>query len=165
MFTATAMGYFEHEIARAAVLALFIPLIISSGGNSGGQASSLIIRSLALGELRMGDWWRVLVREIVSGVALGCVLGSIVLARIFLWPWRTQLYGEHYAMIALTVSFSVIGVVTYGTLMGAMLPILLRRCGLDPAVSSAPFVATLVDVSGIVIYFSIAAAMLRGVLL
>jgi magnesium transporter len=165
MFTATAMGYFEHEIARAAVLALFIPLIISSGGNSGGQASSLIIRSLALGELRLGDWWRVLVREIVSGLALGCVLGSIVLARIFLWPWRTQLYGEHYAMIALTVCFSLIGVVTYGTLMGAMLPILLRRCGLDPAVSSAPFVATLVDVSGIVIYFSIAAAMLRGVLL
>ncbi|MDO8630090.1 MAG: magnesium transporter [Phycisphaerales bacterium] len=165
MFTATAMGYFEHEIARAAVLALFIPLIISSGGNSGGQASSLIIRSLALGELRMGDWWRVLVREIVSGVALGCVLGSIVLARIFLWPWRTQLYGEHYAMIGLTVGFSVIGVVTYGTLMGAMLPIFLRRCGLDPAVSSAPFVATLVDVSGIVIYFSIAAVMLRGVLL
>lgn len=165
MFTATAMGYFEDEIEKAAVLALFIPLIISSGGNSGSQASSLIIRSLALGEMKLKDWWRVLRREIASGFGLGIVLGTIVLMRILLWPWRTQTYGEHFAIVAVTVAMSVIGVVMYGTITGAMLPLLLRRMGLDPAVSSAPFVATLVDVSGIVIYFSIAMVMLRGTVL
>ncbi len=165
MFTATAMGYFEHEIARAAVLSLFIPLIISSGGNSGSQASSLVIRSLALGELRLADWWRVFVREIISGLALGCILGTIIVIRIVFWPWRSPIYGEHYALIGVTVGVTVVGVVTYGTLVGATLPILLRRFGLDPAVSSAPFVATLVDVCGIVMYFSIAAILLRGILL
>jgi len=165
MLTATAMGYFEHEISRAVVLALFIPLIISSGGNSGSQAASLIIRALALREVSLRDWSRVFLREIASGLALGCVLGSIALVRIMFWPWRLSLYGEHYAMVAATVSVSLIGVVMYGTLVGAMLPILLRRIGLDPAVSSAPFVATLVDVSGIVIYFTIAAVMLHGILL
>lgn len=165
MLTATAMGYFEHEIARAVVLALFIPLIISSGGNSGSQAASLIIRALALGEVRLRDWWRVLGRELTSGLALGCVLGCIALIRIVFWPWRTQLYGEHYVMIGLTVALSLIGVVLYGTLAGAMLPIALRRLGVDPATASAPFVATLVDVSGIVIYFSIAALLLSGTVL
>lgn len=165
MLTATAMGYFEHEISRAVVLALFIPLIISSGGNSGSQAASLIIRSLAVHELTVRDWLRVFRREIASGLALGCVLGAIALMRIMFWPWRLSLYGEHYAMVALTVAIALIGVVMYGTLVGAMLPIILRRIGLDPAVSSAPFVATLVDVSGIVIYFTIAAVMLRGSLL
>ncbi|GMV95799.1 MAG: magnesium transporter [Phycisphaerae bacterium] len=165
MLTATAMGHFEEEISRAVVLALFIPLIISSGGNSGSQAASLVIRSLALGEVRLRDWWRVLLREVASGLALGCVLGSIALCRILLWPWRHETYGEHYVLVAVTVAVSLIGVVLYGTLTGAMLPILLRRIGMDPAVSSAPFVATLVDVSGIVIYFSIAAVILHGTLL
>lgn len=165
MLTATAMGRFEHEISRAVVLALFIPLIISSGGNSGSQAASLIIRALALGELRLRDWWRVLYREMTAGLALGCVLGTIALARILFWPWRHETYGEHYALIAVTVAISLIGVVMYGTLVGAMLPLVLRRIGLDPAVSSAPFVATLVDVSGILIYFSIAAVVLHGTLL
>lgn len=165
MLTATAMGYFEHEISRAVVLALFIPLIISSGGNSGSQAASLVIRSLAVHELELRDWFRVLRREIASGLALGCVLGTIALVRIILWPWRASVYGEHYVMVAVTVALTLIGVVMYGTLVGAMLPIVLRRIGLDPAVSSAPFVATLVDVSGIVIYFTIAAIILRGILL
>jgi magnesium transporter len=165
MLTATAMGYFEHEISRAVVLALFIPLIISSGGNSGSQAASLVIRALALHEVNLRDWLRVFLREIASGLALGCVLGTIALVRIIFWPWRLSLYGEHYAMVALTVAVSLVGVVMYGTLVGAMLPIVLRRIGLDPAVSSAPFVATLVDVSGIVIYFTIAAVMLHGILL
>lgn len=165
MLTATAMGYFEGEIDRAVVLALFIPLIISSGGNSGSQAASLIIRSLALGEIKLVDWWRVLVRELASGLALGCVLGGIALLRIVFWPWRESMYGEHYMLVAMTVALSLIGVVLYGTFAGAMLPILLKRCRLDPAVMSAPFVATLVDVTGIVIYFSIAMVILRGTLL
>jgi magnesium transporter len=165
MLTATAMGYFQDELSRAVVLAMFIPLIISSGGNSGSQAASLVIRSLALGELRLLDWWRVLVRELASGLALGCVLGSIALVRILCWPTRLKLYGEHYAMVAFTVAVALIGVVLYGTFAGAMLPILLRRLRLDPAVMSAPLVATLVDVTGIIIYFTIAALLLRGTLL
>lgn len=165
MLTATAMGYFEHEISRAIVLALFIPLIISSGGNSGSQAASIIIRSLALGELTVREWFRVMSRELASGIGLGCILGAIAFVRIVLWPWRTQLYGEHYTMVAVTVAASLIGVVTFGTLAGSMLPIILKRLGFDPAVSSAPFVATLVDVTGIVIYFTVAAIFLRGILL
>lgn len=164
-FTATAMGYFEHEIARAVVLALFIPLIISSGGNSGSQASTLIIRALALGEVRLRDWWRVLVRELSMGLALGAILGSLGLMRILLWPTRATLYGEHFVLIACTVAASVIGVVLWGTLTGSMLPFLLRAAGFDPAVASAPFVATLVDVTGIVIYFATASAILAGTLL
>jgi len=164
-FTATAMGYFEHEIARAVVLALFIPLIISSGGNSGSQASTLIIRALALGEVRLRDWWRVLVREVSMGLALGTILGSLGLMRILLWPTRATLYGEHYMLLGFTVAASVVGVVMWGTLTGSMLPFLLRAAGFDPAVASAPLVATLVDVTGIVIYFATASAILSGTLL
>ncbi len=164
-FTATAMGYFEHEIARAVVLALFIPLIISSGGNSGSQASTLIIRALALGEVRLRDWWRVFVREVSMGLALGTILGSLGLMRILLWPTRATLYGEHYMLLGFTVAASVVGVVMWGTLTGSMLPFLLRAAGFDPAVASAPFVATLVDVTGIVIYFATASAILSGTLL
>jgi magnesium transporter len=165
MFTATAMAHYETEIARAVVLALFVPLIISSGGNSGSQATSIIIRSLAIGELNMRDWWRVMSREILSGLALGALLGCIGMMRILLWPSRNTTYGPHFFMIALTVTISLIGVVTFGTLAGSMLPFLLRRLGFDPATASAPFVATLVDVTGLVIYFSVASFILRGILL
>jgi magnesium transporter len=165
MLTATAMGYFEHEIARAVVLALFIPLIISSGGNSGSQATSLIIRALATRELTLKDWWKVLLREIGSGLALGLLLGTIGLVRILIWPNREVVYGPHYLWIGLTVGISLVGVVLFGTLSGAMLPFLLRRIGLDPATASAPFVATLVDVTGLLIYFTAASLLLRGLML
>jgi magnesium transporter len=165
MLTATAMGYFEGEIGRAVVLALFIPLIISSGGNSGSQAASLVIRAMAVEEISLSDWWRVMRREVAAGVALGGVLGSIAMVRILLWPWRAKLYGPHYPLVALTVAASLVGVVLFGTLAGSMLPFLFRRLGFDPAVSSAPFVATLVDVTGIVIYFSVALVILHGTLL
>lgn len=165
MFTATAMSHYEHDIAKAVVLALFIPLVISSGGNSGSQATTLIIRAMALGEVRLKDWWRVLSRELVSGLSLGFILGSIGMARILLWPGKETLYGEHYLLVALTVSLSLVGIVLWGTLAGSMLPFFLRRVGLDPATSSAPFVATLVDVTGLVIYFSVASYFLKGILL
>jgi magnesium transporter len=163
--TATAMGYFEHEIARAVVLALFIPLIISSGGNSGSQASTLVVRAMALGEVRLRDWWRVIRRECAAGVALGSILGMIGLFRILLWPTRATLYGEHYILVAITVACSLIGVVLWGTISGSMLPLILRRLGFDPASASAPFVATLVDVTGLVIYFTVASVILYGTLL
>lgn len=165
MLTLTVMGYFEEGLKKAAVLAMFIPLVISSGGNSGSQAASLIIRSLALGEVKLADWWRVLVRELASGLALGCVLGAIAMFRIAVWPTGREQFGEHYILVGLTVSVTLVGVVLYGTFAGAMLPILLRRLGLDPAVSSTPFVATLVDVCGILIYFSAASVLLSGTLL
>ena len=165
MLTATAMGHFEHEIARAVVLALFVPLIISSGGNSGSQASTLVVRSLALGELKLRDWWRVISREVFSGLVLGTILATIGLTRILVWQGLFGAYGEHYMLIALTVAGSLIGVVTWGTLAGSMLPMILRRLGFDPASASAPFVATLVDVSGLLIYFSVASVILRGTLL
>ncbi len=165
MLTATAMAYFENEIARAVVLALFVPLIISSGGNSGSQAATLIIRAMALQELKLRDWWRVMRRELVSGLALGAILGSIGFLRIALWSMFSPLYGEHWLMIAFTVSLSLVGVVTWGTLSGSMLPFILRAFGADPAASSAPFVATLVDVTGLVIYFSVASVVLAGSLL
>ncbi|RPI22260.1 MAG: magnesium transporter [Acidobacteria bacterium] len=165
MFTATAMGYFEEEIQRAVVLALFVPLIISSGGNSGSQASTLVIRALALGEISLHDWWRVVRREFFSGLALGAILGSIGFLRITLWSVVTNLYGEHWFLVAMTVAFSLVGVVLWGTMAGSMLPFVMRRLGFDPAASSAPFVATLVDVSGLVIYFTIAALILSGTLL
>ena len=165
MLTATAMSYYENEIARAVVLALFIPLIISSGGNSGSQASTLVIRAMALGEVRLRDWWRVVRRELAVGLALGTTLGLIGLLRILFWQALFRLYGEHFFLIGLTVACSLVGVVLYGTIAGSMLPFLLRRLGFDPASASAPFVATLVDVSGIVIYFTVASLILRGILL
>jgi magnesium transporter len=166
MLTATAMGYFEGEIEKAVVLALFVPLIISSGGNSGSQATSLIIRAMALRELTLEDWWRVAVRELPSGLTLGAILGLVGLTRILLWQtmgWYD--YGPHFVLVALTVGLSLIGVVTFGSLAGSMLPFLLRRLGFDPASASAPFVATLVDVTGLIIYFTMALLILRGTLL
>ena len=154
------------EIARAVVLALFVPLIISSGGNSGSQATSLIIRAMALRELTLKDWWRVALRELPSGFTLGVILGAVGLIRILLWQalgWYN--YGPHYLLVALTVGLALIGVVTFGSLTGSMLPFLLRRLRFDPASASAPFVATLVDVTGLVIYFSVAFLILRGTLL
>ncbi|HEY1262555.1 MAG TPA: magnesium transporter, partial [Terriglobales bacterium] len=165
MLTATAMGFFSKEIERAVVLALFIPLIISSGGNSGSQATTLVIRAMALGEVRLRDWFRVIRRELMAGLALGTILGAIGITRIFLWHALRGTYGAHYLVVALTVGCSLIGVVLFGTTAGSMLPFILRRCGLDPASASAPFVATLVDVTGLVIYFSVASVILRGVLL
>jgi magnesium transporter len=144
------------------VLALFVPLIISSGGNSGSQASTLIIRAMALGEVTLGDWWRVMRKEISSGLLLGAILGSIGILRIEIWSVFTKTYGDHHLLVAVTVGMTLLGVVLWGTLAGSMLPLVLRRCGLDPATSSAPFVATLVDVTGLVIYFSIAIVLLRG---
>lgn len=164
--TAQAMGYYEHEIARAAVVALFIPLIISSGGNSGSQATSLIIRAMAVKEVTLYDWWRVVAREVPAGLALGTMLGTIGLVRITLWQLLGFFdYGPHYLLLGITVFVSLIGVVMFGTLAGSMLPFLLRRLGLDPASASAPFVATLVDVTGLVIYFTVASLILRGTLL
>ncbi len=165
MLTATAMGYFEDEIAKAVVLALFVPLIISSGGNSGSQASTLIIQAMAMGEITVLDWWRVLKRELVSGILLGVVLGVFGFIRIAVWQQVTHVYGPHWEYIALTVGFSLMGVVLWGTLSGSMLPMILKRLGADPAVSSAPFVATLVDVTGLIIYFSLAYLFLEGYLL
>jgi magnesium transporter len=166
MLTATAMAYFEDEIAKAVVLALFVPLIISSGGNSGSQASTLIIQAMAVGEITLKDWWRVMRREIISGILLGVVLGVIGFFRIFLWhSFAPGLYGEHWKPIGITVGVTLLGVVLWGTLAGSMLPMILKRLGADPAVSSAPFVATLVDVTGLVIYFTVAYLMLSGSLL
>ena len=166
MLTATAMGYFDAEISKAVVLALFVPLIISSGGNSGSQAATLIIRAMAIKELALKDWWFVMRREIFSGLMLGFMLGTIGFIRIAVWQnfhWFN--YGEHWALLALTIFFSLIGIVMWGTLSGSMVPMVLKRMGFDPAASSAPFVATLVDVTGLVIYFSIAAIILKGTLL
>jgi magnesium transporter len=165
LLTATAMSRFEHEIAKAVVLSVFIPLIISSGGNSGSQASTLVIRAMALGEVKLGDWWRVVHREVVQGISIGTILGVIGLGRVFVWEALFHSYAPNTVKLAITVAASVMGVVTFGTLAGSMLPFLLRRIGLDPASASAPFVATLVDVTGIVIYFTIASLMLRGTLL
>lgn len=166
MLTATAMAFFEEEIAKAVVLALFVPLIISSGGNSGSQASTLIIQAMAVGEISLRDWWRVMRREIISGILLGMVLGIIGFFRIFIWhSFAPDMYGEHWMGIGITVSITLLGVVLWGTLAGSMLPMILKRLGADPAVSSAPFVATLVDVTGLVIYFSVAFMILSGTLL
>jgi magnesium transporter len=165
MATATAMGRFEDDIARAVVLALFVPLIISSGGNSGSQASTLVIRAMALGEVRLRDWWRVVRRELAAGAALGAILAAIGLLRILAWQGAFGTYGEHAFLIAVTVSASLVGVVLLGTLAGSTLPLLFHRLGFDPASASAPFVATLVDVSGIVLYFTIASLVLGGTLL
>ncbi len=165
MLTATAMTHYEHQIEEAVVLALFIPLLISSGGNSGSQATTLIIRAMALGELRLRDWWRVISRELTAGIALGCLLGAIGFLRIVIWQAVAPIYGQYYVLVGLTIGLSLLGVVTFGTIAGSMLPFILRRCGLDPASASAPFVATLVDVTGLIIYFSVAKAILTGTLL
>ncbi len=165
MLTATAMGFFENEIAKAVVLALFIPLIISSGGNSGSQATSLIIRAMALREVTLSDWWKIMKREVMSGLLLGAILGIIGFIRISVWSAFSNVYGEHWMLIAFTVGFSLVLVVLWGTLSGSMLPIILRKLKFDPAKSSAPFVATLVDVTGLVIYFLVAIIFLSGTLL
>jgi magnesium transporter len=166
MFTAAAMGFFEHEIASAVVLSLFVPLVISSGGNSGSQATSLIIRAIALQELGARDWWRVMRRELLIGLILGLLLGGVGLLRVVVWEWAGLYdFGAHYLLLAATVGTTVVGVVLFGTLTGAMLPFVLKRVGYDPASASAPLVATLVDVTGVVLYFTIALALLRGTLL
>jgi magnesium transporter len=165
MLTATAMGRYEGEIGRFPVLALFLPLIISSGGNSGSQAATLIIRALALGELKLKDIGKVFAREVASGLLLGILLGTIGLLRITIWSQFTNMYTEHYLLVGLTVGLALVGIVLWGSLCGALLPFLLKWLGFDPATSSAPFVATLVDVTGIIIYFTVAYALLRGTLL
>jgi magnesium transporter len=169
--TATAMANYQQELAKALVLALFLPLIISSGGNSGSQASTLMIRAMALGEVTLRDWWHVMRREVQAGLMLGAILGVIGIVRVGAWAivgeqyLHRQPYGAHWPLVALTVGVALVGVVLWGTLSGSMLPFILRRVGADPAASSAPFVATLVDVTGLVIYFSIALVIMRGVLL
>jgi magnesium transporter len=166
MLTTSAMQSFQSELERAVVLALFIPLIMSSGGNSGSQATSLIIRALALRELRLSDWWRIAMRELPTGVTLGAILGVLGMVRIFVWQVAGIYdYGPYWALVAVTVGVALVGIVTFGSLAGSMLPFVLKRSGFDPASASAPFVATLVDVTGLVIYFSAAYAILRGTLL
>lgn len=171
MLTATAMSYFADEIEKAVVLSIFVPLIMSSGGNSGSQASTLIIQAMAVAEVTLTDWWRVIRREVLSGLTLGAILGAIGFIRVCIWHWLMvnglieDLYGTHWLLIAFTVGFSLVGVVLWGTLSGSMLPLILKRLGADPAASSAPFVATLVDVTGLVIYFSVAYLFLKGILL
>jgi magnesium transporter len=171
MLTATAMANYQEELAKALVLALFLPLIISSGGNSGSQASTLMIRAMALGEVTLRDWWRVMGREVQAGLSLGVILGAIGIIRVGAWAiigeqyLHHQPYGAHWPLVALTVGIALVGVVLWGTLSGSMLPFLLRRVGADPATSSAPFVATLVDVTGLIIYFSIALVIMRGAML
>lgn len=165
MLTATAMGFFENEIQKAVVLALFVPLIISSGGNSGSQAATLVIRAIALGEITIKDWFFVFKRELITGLVLGTILAIIGFLRISIWQAASGIYGDHWFLVGMTVCFSLIGVVLWGTFMGSMLPIIIKKLGFDPAASSAPFVATLVDVTGLIIYFSIAMIFLRGTLL
>jgi magnesium transporter len=165
MLTASAMGYFTNELEKAVILALFVPLIISSGGNSGSQAATLIIRAMALGEVTLSDWWRVTRREFFSGLALGGILGVIGFLRIAVWTLFSDFYGAHWILIGLVVGITLVGVVLFGTLAGSLLPLLLKRIGVDPAVSSAPFIATLVDVTGIMLYFTLAYFILSGTLL
>jgi magnesium transporter len=165
MFTATAMSFFEEEISKAVVLALFLPLIISSGGNAGSQSTTLTIRAMALGEVKLKDWFSVLKRELFSGIFLGCVLGTVGFFRVTLWSRFSNIYGEHWLLLAITILLSLAGIVLWGSLIGCMLPLLLRVARFDPAVASAPLVATLVDVTGIVIYFLIAMEVLKGTLL
>jgi magnesium transporter len=166
MLTASAMQHFEGELQKAVVLTLFIPLIMSSGGNAGSQATSLLIRALALGQLRLRDWWRVAMREFPTGLTLGAILGAIGVVRIAAWQNLGLFdYGAHWPLIAMTVGVGVVGIVAFGSLAGSMLPFILKRLGFDPASASAPLVATLVDVTGLVIYFSVALIFLRGTLL
>ena len=165
MLTASAMSYFEGELEKAIVLSLFIPLVISSGGNAGSQAATLVIRALALGEFKLRDWWKIMRRELAAGTALGLILGSIGFLRIAIWTLFSNIYGPHWLLVGLTVGLALVGIVLWGSLMGSMLPLVLKRLGFDPATSSAPFVATLVDVTGLIIYFSVAYFIMRGTLL
>jgi magnesium transporter len=166
MFTSSAMQFFQNEIEKAAVLAIFLPLILSSGGNSGSQATTLIIRAMALRDVMLRDWWRVFRRELAAGLLLGVTLALLGIVRILLWQeFHLKDYGPHYMLLALTIGGSLIGVVLWGSLIGAMLPIFLKLLRLDPATCSAPFVATMVDVTGIVIYFTVAFHLLHGTLL
>ncbi|MGA7839125.1 MAG: magnesium transporter [Ignavibacteriaceae bacterium] len=165
MFTATAMGFFEGELSKAIVLGLFLPLIISSGGNSGSQASTLVIRALSLGDISLKDWFFVMRREFISGVVLGAILAVIGFLRISIWQATSGMYGAHWMLVAFTVSFALLGVVMWGTLAGSMLPIILKKFGADPAASSAPLVATIVDVTGLIIYFTVAIVIMHGTLL
>jgi magnesium transporter len=165
LLTASAMGRYQDEIARAVILALFVPLIISSGGNSGSQATTLIIRAMALGEITLKDWWRIIRRELAAGLVLGLILAVLGFVRIVVWQALFHGYGEHYLAVGVTVAVSLVGVVTWGTVAGSMLPFVIRRLGADPASASAPFVATLVDVSGLMIYFNVGRLLLRGTML
>lgn len=165
LLTATAMGFFEGQISKAVVLAVFIPLIISSGGNAGSQSSTLIIRAMALGEVTLADWWIIMRREVLSGLFLGGILGTLGFARVALWGATTNIYGEHWELVGFTIFFSLLGIVLWGSFTGSMLPLILRRLGADPATSSAPLVATLVDVTGITLYFGIAMILLKNTLL
>ena len=165
LLTASVMQYYEDQLAKVIVLAMFLPLMISSGGNSGSQASTLIIQAMAVGDVRLSDWWRVFRREILSGASLGLILGIIGFIRIYVWHFIfPHLYGEHWILVASTVSMSLIGIVLWGSLIGSMLPFILRRLGADPATSSAPFVATIVDVTGLMIYLSIAGVVFGAIL-
>ena len=165
VLTAIAMGYFKNEINKAVVLSVFIPLIISSGGNSGSQAATLVIRAMAIGEITLRDWWLIMRREIMSGFSLGCILGTIGFIQVTVLANFVGTIGEHWVLVALTVGFSLIGIVLWGTLSGSMLPFILKKLGADPATSSAPLVATMVDVTGLIIYFTMAIMVLRGTLL
>jgi magnesium transporter len=165
MLTATALKYYEGELAKAIVLSLFLPLVVSSGGNAGSQASTLVIRALALGEFKLRDWWRIMRRELVAGFSLGIILGVIGTLRITIWSFIfPNTYGEHWGLVAATVGTALVGIVMWGSLMGSMLPLIIKRCGFDPATSSAPFIATLVDVTGLIIYFSVAMVIMRETL-
>jgi len=166
MLTATALKYYEGELAKAIVLSLFLPLVVSSGGNAGSQAATLVIRALALGEFKLRDWWRIMRRELVAGLALGVILGAIGFIRITVWSLLfPNTYGEHWVLVATTVRTALVGIVMWGSLMGSMLPLIIKRVGFDPATSSAPFIATLVDVTGLIIYFSVAFMIMRGTML
>ncbi len=165
MLTATAMAHFDTQLQKAVVLSFFIPLIMSSGGNSGSQAASLMVRALAVGDVELQDWWQVFKREIISGLVLGLMLGGLGMLRIVLWSIASPIYGEHYVLLGLTVGISLVGIVLWGTINGSMLPFLMQKLGFDPASSSAPFVATMVDVTGIVIYFTVATLILTGTIL
>jgi magnesium transporter len=166
MLTATALKYYEGELAKAIVLSLFLPLVVSSGGNAGSQAATLVIRALALGEFKLKDWWRIMRRELAAGLALGLILGVIGVVRISVWSYVfPNTYGDHWGLVAATVGVSLVGIVMWGSLMGSMLPLVIKRCGFDPATSSAPFIATLVAVTGLIIYFTVALVIMRGTLL